>query len=106
MEKNVKKLERLEYVIKDFCILLSPGIHKDDDPKKPYNEGRMQYATGKELQQIIESKRFDAIEKSEEHGVFCPREDCESCNVLKDYNERLNQPTSCGNGAVYQMEKD
>ena len=56
MEKNVKKLERLEYVIKDFCILLSPGIHKDDDPKKPYNEGRMQYATGKELQQIIESK--------------------------------------------------
>jgi len=94
MEKTARKLERIEYVVNDFCILLSSGTHKDDDSKKPYNEERMQNATGEELEQTIESKRFDAIEKPEKHGVFCPRKDCEACDVLKGYNKRLNQPTS------------
>ena len=97
MEKNVKKLKRLEYAVNDCCILLSPGMHKDDDSKKPYNETRMQHATGEELEQTVESKRFDAIENPKENGILCTREDCEACDVLKDYNERLNQPTSFPN---------
>ena len=94
MEKNVRKLKRIEYNVNGFCILLSPGMHKDDDPKKPCNEGRMQYATGEELEQIIESKRFDAIENPKENGILCTRENCEACDVPKGYNKRLNQPTS------------
>jgi hypothetical protein len=97
MEKTPRKLERGEYVVNDFCILLSPGRHKDDDPKKPCNEIRMQYATGEELEQTIESKRFDAIENPKENGILCTRENCEACDVVKGYNERLNRPTSFPN---------
>jgi hypothetical protein len=94
MEKNVKKFERIDYIVDDHCILLSPGMHKDDDSKKPYNEICMQYATGKELKQIAECKKLDAIENPKENGVFCPLKSCDACEVLKDYNKRLNQPTS------------
>ncbi len=97
MEKNVKKLERIEYVVNDQCILLSLGKHKDDDPKKPYNEIRMEHATGEELGQIVECTRMLAIGEPEKQGVFCPRKDCEACGVLRDYNKRLNQPTSFPN---------
>jgi len=73
MEKIQQRLEKWQYVVSNFCTLLSPGKNVDE-VKTPYIDGRMQYATGKELEEVIDVKRLLAIEDPKGEGVFlCKR---------------------------------